>query len=92
MTVVIYRYELPDGDGPFFTKDGSNRIYSEVQFEDDTLSGCGNMTILDEWFRKRNISTEGLIVRKYIGEFLHQSQTGEIIIRKSSAQKLIFDF
>lgn len=91
MTIIIYRYEYPNGNGPFFTKDGLNRVYSDIKFDDDTLSGCGNITILEEWFRARNIPTNDFIVRKYEGEYLYQTRSGEIIIRKSSA-RLLFDF
>ena len=91
MLTEIYRYELPDGGGPFFTKDGSNRVYKDIKFEDDTLSGCANIAALEEWFHVRSIPTDNFLIKKYCGEMLYQSASGEIILKKSAAKQLTFD-
>lgn len=89
MRMVIYRYELPDGGGPFFTKDGHNRIYPSIIFNDNTISGCGNITLLDDWFRNENIPTNDFKLQKYIGEVVYiGKKSGEIRLKQNTAIKL----
>lgn len=85
--MTIYRYELPDGGGPFFTQDGQNRIYSNIKFNDDTLSGCDSIEHLKEWFKIRNITIpDNAVIRAYEGEVVYWNcKTNEVIIQKNTA-------
>lgn len=88
--MIIYRYEYPNGDGPFFTKDGHNHYNPNDICNDDTLSGCENIEKLNKWFSDRKIKVDGLIIRKYIGDLIYTTPSGEIIIMKSTAQRIDF--
>lgn len=84
--ITIYRYELPDGGGPFMTRDGFSRLYSDVYFDDDTLSGCLTITELHRYFKERHIHVESnWQLVSYDGEKLAEKMSGEILIRKSTA-------
>ena len=47
--MIFYRYEKPDGGGPYFTKDGFDRVFNHKS-NDDTLSGALTIPFLKLWF------------------------------------------
>jgi len=83
--MTFYRYEIEDGGGPFFTKDGVLRTDPSIISSDNTLSVCASEADLHKWFDARGISTEGLIVSKYNGDIIHVYDSGEILIQKDTA-------
>ena len=85
--MIIYRYEFPDGGGPFCTKDGRKRDDPNIWFNDDTLYGCKSIEELKLWFDKRNINYSCYILTKYYGELVKEGQD-EILIKKSTARKM----
>lgn len=85
--MIIYRYELPDGGGPFCTKDGRVRDDPSISFNDDTLYGCKSIEELKLWFDKRNINYSNYILTKYCGELIKESRN-EILIKKSTARRI----
>ena len=89
--MTIYRYELPDGGGPFFTRNGQNRIYSNTKFNDNTLSGCDSIEHLKEWFKIRKITIpDDAIIRAYEGEIVYWNcKTNEVIIQKLDGVNLM---
>lgn len=88
--MIIYRYEYPDGGGPFLTRDGVSRTNPEYVFDDNTLYGCDTIEHLNEWFAIRNIELpDTMWLCKYYGEPVHEyPNTGEIIIYKDTAKLL----
>lgn len=85
--MTIYRYELPDGGGPFCTKDGRKRDDPSIWFNDDTLYGCKSIEELNLWFDKRNINYSNYILTKYCGELIKESRN-EVLIKKSTARRI----
>ena len=68
------------------TRDGFSRLYPDVHFNDDTLSGCSTITDLFHYFKNRNIPSESnWQLVSYDGEKLAEKINGEILIRKSTA-------
>ena len=88
--MIIYRYEYPNGDGPFFTKDGVNHVYPDIKFNDDTLSGCESIEKLNKWFTDHKINTDNLIIRKYVGDLIGITRFNGVLIVKSTAQRIDF--
>ena len=88
--MIIYRYEKPDGGGPFCTRDGYLRNDSITHFTDDTLSGCKSIEDLNKWFKHQpQFLLKDCKIIKYEGELLYKSNCStEIIIRKSTAKWL----
>ena len=88
--MIVYRYEYPDGGGPFLTKDGTSRTHPEIQFKDNTLYAATSIEELDNWFLSRNIQLDdNLHLIKYEAEVLYEyPNTGEVIIRKDTARKI----
>ena len=84
---IIYRYELPDGGGPFCTRNGQNRIYPEIIFKDNTLYGCSTLEKLNDWFKKRNISYNNCVLTIYSGKVIKENEN-EILIEKNTAKKI----
>lgn len=85
--MIIYRYEFPDGGGPFINRQGVSRTHPEIVFNDHTLYGCTSIEALKEWFSSRRmmINPEWRIM-KYEGEVLHSYGTsGEVIIDEKTA-------
>lgn len=88
--MIIYRYEYPDGGGPFLTREGVSRTHPEYQFDDNTLYGCNTIEHLKDWFARRNIDIpDEMQICKYCGEVVHEyPELGEVIIRKDTAKLL----
>ena len=88
--MIIYRYEYPDGGGPFLTRYGISRTNPIFQFNDNTLHGCDSIEHLKEWFTSRNIELpEEIQIKAYEGEVvLHYITSGEVIIRKDTAKRV----
>ncbi len=86
--MIVYRYEMPDGGGPFCTREGQIRTRSNIWFNDDTLYCCKSISKLEEWFTLRGINTTSFILTKYEGEKISENER-EIIIRKSTARKIL---
>ena len=88
--MIVYRYEYPDGGGPFLTRNGISRTHPEYQFDDNTLYAAISIEALQKWFSCRNIKLDNnLQLIKYEGEVLHEySNTGEVIIKKDTAKRL----
>lgn len=88
--MIIYRYEYPDGGGPFLTRDGISRTHPNYQFDDNTLYGAISIEALNDWFACRNIKLDSeLQLVIYDAEIVHEyPNTGEVIIRKDTAKKL----
>ena len=83
--MIVYRYELSDGGGPFCTRMGQVRTHPDIWFNDDTLSCCESIDKLNEWFNIRKIDTSNFILKKYEGKVISQNEC-EIIIQKSTAK------
>lgn len=86
--MIVYRYEMPDGGGPFCTREGQVRTNSGIQFDDDTLYCCQSVDKLKKWFTLRGIDTTSFSLTKYEGEEISENER-EIIIRKSTARKIL---
>lgn len=88
--MIIYRYEYPDGGGPFLTRDGVSRTHPEYQFDDNTLYGAVSIKALENWFKCCNIVLDpALQIVKYDAEVVHEyPDLGEIVVRKDTARKL----
>ena len=85
----FYRYEKPDGGGPYFTKDGISRTDNALIFEDDTLDGCLTIEELKKWFLGKENVLQDCSIHLYDGELLnYNSCTKNAVFRKSTAQKL----
>ena len=86
--MIIYRYEYPDGGGPFLTREGVSRTHPEYVFDDNTLYGCDSIESLNDWFAVRDIQLpDDIRLCKYYGELVHEyPNTGEVIIRKDTAK------
>lgn len=49
----VYRYEMEDGGGPWFTRDGSSRgTFIDIKFNDGVLYGCTSLEELFDYFRQ----------------------------------------
>ena len=87
--MIIYRYELPDGSGPFCTYDGILRTNSKYKIHCyDSFSGCETISDLEKWFSIRKINTNNFILAKYEGELLNKYSSGEILMKRSTSKKL----
>lgn len=86
--MIVYRYEMSDGGGPFCTRAGQVRTRSDIRFDDDTLYCCQSISKLKEWFTLREINTASFILTKYEGEKISENER-EIIIKKSTAKKIL---
>ena len=54
--MLIYRYERPDGGGPFFTRDGRIRLNTEHMgpiIGGEYLSGCLSKELLDKYWSQQ---------------------------------------
>ena len=61
--MLIYRYEMPDGGGPFFTLDGVQRRTGVKLPPSEYIFGCKNIDDLNKYFNNvENISEECKIV------------------------------
>lgn len=87
--MTYYRYELPDGGGPFFTKDGKLRANTSFLSHDNTLSVCDSIETLKKWFSERKIPTEDFCIAAYRGVVVRKLRSGEILIAKDSAVKVL---
>lgn len=87
MRMIFYRYEDNDGDGPFFTKYGKNRITGKI-CDDDTLNGCIDIDSLNNWFNKRNFNMINYKIRCYDGELLAKHEDGNCVFRKTTAIRI----
>ena len=66
MKIKIFRYEMEDGGGPFFTPDGQARHDKNIKFESDfLLSGCLSKKELEQWFFERGIDASNYILKEY---------------------------
>lgn len=64
----VYRYEMEDGGGPWFTRDGSLREKPvEIRFSDDVLYGCTSLEELFDYFRQEShkVNLQDCIVKVY---------------------------
>lgn len=53
--MLVYRYEQNDGGGPFCTKEGILRSNPNIKFNDNFLSGCVSLKLLnDYWSKQKN--------------------------------------
>ena len=86
--MIVYRYEMSDGGGPFCTRTGQMRTHPDIYFNGDTLYGCESIEKLNEWFSVRHIKTDNFILTKYDGEKLSQNER-EILIKKNTARKIL---
>ena len=82
----VYRYEMKDGGGPWFTKDGVQRnpIHMPIKFSDDTLYGCISLQALFDYFREpsHKVDLEKCVVRVY--------EIPEYDIRVVSRREVVF--
>lgn len=80
----VYRYEMPDGGGPFFTLDGIQRRTGVKLPSSDYVSGCDNLDNLDKYFHGiQNIPEECKIVAREIpDELVLRIKTGQVIFPK----------
>lgn len=86
--MIYYRYEMPDGGGPFITRDGVLRADPSCVMNDNTLSVCDSVDSLNRWFSEREIPTNDLIVTAYKGNVVSKLKTGEILIAKDTSVKV----
>jgi len=86
--MIMYRYELPDGGGPFCTYDGILRTAPEYKMCDDSFSGCETISDLEKWFSIRKININNFILAKYEGELLHKYSNGEILMKRSTSKPI----
>ncbi len=65
----VYRYERPDGGGPWFTRDGVQRNDRPMpkKFSDNILYGCTSLDSLFAYFRDpvHNVDLGDCTVRVY---------------------------
>lgn len=64
----IYRYEMDDGGGPWFTRNGSSRGNPiTIRFDDDVLYGCTSLEELFNYFREEShkVNLEDCMVKVY---------------------------
>ena len=86
--MIVYRYELPDGGGPFFTKEGVCRINPSIVFNDNTLDAATSIKKLKEWFNERNIIlNDNFKIIKYDGEILYKNKD-IVTIKKNTAIRI----
>ena len=88
--MIVYRYEYPDGGGPFLTREGVSRTNSKYMFDDNTLYAATSIEALQNWFKCRNIVlSKDIQLVKYDAEVVYEyPNTGEVIIRKDTAKRL----
>lgn len=68
----VYRYEMPDGGGPFFTLDGVQRRTGVQLPSSDYIFGCSSEEELDKYFNGvKDIPAEcGVVVRDIPDEMI----------------------
>lgn len=90
MGMIFYRYEKRDGGGPYFTRNGMNRITGEQYIDSDTLDGALTKDDLYHWFLNKENVLNNCRICTYDGELLHINyNTGNAIFRKSTAIQII---
>lgn len=60
----VYRYEKPDGGGPFFTFYGINR-FTHQRDDDNFLSGCLSIEDLKKYFLFQEDILEECVLQEY---------------------------
>ena len=61
--MIVYRYEMPDGGGPFFTLDGVQRRTGVQLPSSDYVFGCSSEEDLNKYFNGvKDIPTECKVV------------------------------
>lgn len=88
--MLVYRYEMPDGGGPFFTLDGVQRR-TGVKLPSATFAcGCSTLEKLEEYFNHcSNIPQEcKLVVRDIPDEFVMISED-QVIFPKRFIKEVI---
>jgi len=86
--MIFYRYEKPDGGGPYFTKDGVNRIFN-FKSNDDTLDGALTIPLLNEWFKGKEEVLKDCHLVIYDGELLWKSsKNSNCTFKKSTAKRI----
>ena len=86
--MIFYRYEKPDGGGPYFTKDGFDRVFNHKS-NDDTLSGALTIPLLKLWFEGKEEILKDCIIVIYDGELLWKSpRSSECTFKKSTAKRI----
>lgn len=61
----IYRYERPDGGGPFCTIDGKLRINKNITYNNNLLFGCSSIEQLFKWFENYQSLLYGCKIKIY---------------------------
>lgn len=53
--MLIYRYEMLDGGGPYCTRDGKLRSDLTLQMNDPWLYGCVSLESLVQYWKQQNV-------------------------------------
>lgn len=86
----VYRLEMPDGGGPFFTLDGVQRRTGVKLPSADFACGCPTLEKLNEYFNKcSNIPQEcKVVIREIPDEFVMYSED-QVIFPKRFIKEVI---
>lgn len=84
----VYRYEMEDGGGPWFTREGSLRDKpTKIRFNDGVLYGCTSLEELFDYFRQEShkVDLDDCIVRVYeiSDEDIEIISPGQVIFPKT---------
>lgn len=79
---LVYRYEYPDGGGPYFTPDGVMREPPPSQIHiarDKYLYGCDSLKNLIDYAIRHDFKTDNMKIVVYTGEIIYKNKhTGEV--------------
>jgi hypothetical protein len=82
--IKVYRYELSDGGGPFFTKEGKSRypsLYPNMFWENkNILSGAISPKALNDIFKNYNVNLNEYKLKEYenVEILYYNNLTGEV--------------
>lgn len=68
--MLVYRYEKPDGGGPWFYKDGRVRYplpheYLYINSQEKFLYGCDSLKSLFEYFSTQKVDVNNCTIQTY---------------------------
>lgn len=81
-----WRYECPDGGGPWFYPDGTPRNPQDIPsyyFGEDVSYGCDTVANLDRYMRRHNINTSNMFLRCYydVDVIKYIKESGQVIFK-----------
>lgn len=84
-----WRYEYPDGAGPWFYPDGTPRnlqVVPSYYFGEGLLYGCDTVANLDKYMARYNIDTSNMILRCYydVKVINYTPESGQIVFEPNN--------